>query len=147
MPDVQSRRHAFIRTLLVATFATCGVQLAMAADWPSFKPGLWQGDRKMESAGKAAEKVSTTTCFDPTAEQAKQRAMLSKAGCQFSSLEQKGSTYRFSATCKMGKANSTSNSVLEVRSAEAYAITIDSVTDGSKSHEVLTMRRVGDCAK
>jgi hypothetical protein len=133
--------------LSLAAFAACGVSLVVAADWPFFKPGQWQLERTMASAGKAPEKVSTTECFDPAAEQAKQRATLTRVGCQFSPLEQSGSTYRYSATCKMGGINSTSNSVLEVQSAEAYTITIDSVMGNTKTHEVLNARRVGDCAK
>jgi hypothetical protein len=41
----------------------------------------------------------------------------------------------------------TSDSVLEVESAEAYTITVDSIVDGAKTHEVLRARRTGDCAK
>ena len=121
--------------------------LVVAADWPSFKPGQWQLERTMESAGKTPEKVSLSECFDPSAEQAKQRAMLSKAGCQFSPLEQNGTTYRYSANCKMGGMSSTSVSVLEVRSTEAYTIVIDSVMGSTKTHEVVTARRLGDCPK
>jgi hypothetical protein len=121
--------------------------LAVAADWPSFKPGLWQFERTMSSAGKPPEKVSTTDCMDPTAEQAEQRSMLSKAGCRFSPLEQNGKSYRYSADCRMGGVSVTSKSVLEAQGAEAYTITVDSVADGVKTHEVLTARRVGDCTK
>jgi hypothetical protein len=42
---------------------------------------------------------------------------------------------------------STSNSVLQVRSAEAYTITVDSVMGKTTTHEVLVARRVGDCVK
>jgi Protein of unknown function (DUF3617) len=147
MSRLQSRRRRPIHVLSLAAFAAVAASLAEAADWPSFKPGQWQLERTMESAGKAPEKVSTAECFDPTAEQAKQRATLSKVGCQFSPLEQSGTTYRYSANCKMGGMTSTSSSVLEVQSAEAYTITIDSVMGGTKTHEVVTARRVGDCKK
>jgi hypothetical protein len=36
---------------------------------------------------------------------------------------------------------------LEVQSAEAYTITVDSIVDGDKTHAVLRARRNGDCAK
>jgi hypothetical protein len=42
---------------------------------------------------------------------------------------------------------SQSDSVLEVESAEASTVTVDSTVDGKKSHEVLRARRTGDCAK
>ena len=135
------------RLAAFAVSAACVATLAVAADWPSFKPGLWQFERTMASAGKPTEKVSTSECMDPTAEQAEQRAMLTKAGCRFSPLEQSGKTYRYSADCKMGGMSVTSKSVLEAQGTEAYTITIDSVTDGVKTHEVVTARRVGDCKK
>ena len=37
--------------------------------------------------------------------------------------------------------------VREAESAEAYTITVDSIVDGDKTHEVLRARRTGDCAK
>lgn len=145
MSRLKSKPCKPIHMLSLAVFATCGVSVVVAADWPSFKPGQWQLERTMESPGKAPEKVSTTECFDPTAEQAEQRAMLTKMGCKFSPLEQSGTTYRYSANCRIGAMTSTSNSVLEVKSTEAYTITVDSVTDGTKTHEVVTARRVGEC--
>ena len=41
----------------------------------------------------------------------------------------------------------TSDSVLGVESAEAHTITVDSIVDGRKTHEVLRVRRTSDCAK
>jgi hypothetical protein len=147
MSRLQSRQRKPVYVLSFAAVAACGVSLALAADWPVFKPGQWQLDRTMQTAGQAPEKVSLTECFDPTAEQARQRATLTKAGCQFSPLEQNGRAYRYSANCRMGGITATSNSVLEAQSAEAYTITIDSVTGSTKTREVVTARRVGDCAK
>jgi hypothetical protein len=46
----------------------------------------------------------------------------------------------------MAGMTTTSDSVLEVESAEAYTITVDSVVNGDKTHEVLRARRTGDCA-
>jgi hypothetical protein len=101
----------------------------------------------MTGEGAAAKKVSTSECTDPTADQKEQQAMLAKAGCQFTPLAQNGKTYRYSATCKMAGMTTTSDSVLEVESAEAYTITVDSIVDGDQTHEVLRARRTGDCAK
>lgn len=83
--------------------------------------------------------------MDPTAEQQKQRVTLTKAGCQFSPLVQSGTTYRYSAVCNLMGA--TSNSMLEVQGPEAYTITIESVVGKATTHEVVTARRMGDCAK
>ena len=144
-------RHTFTRTSIrvfsLAALMACTVPIAQAADWPTFKPGHWTFDRTMTGEGAAAKKVSTSECTDPTADQKEQQAMLAKAGCQFTPLTQNGKTYRYSATCKMAGMTTTSDSVLEVESAEAYTITVDSVVDGDKTHEVLRARRTGDCAK
>jgi hypothetical protein len=91
--------------------------------------------------------LSRTECTDPTADQKEQQAMLTGAGCKFTPLTQSGKTYRYSATCRMAGMTTQSDSVLEVESAEAYTITVDSIVDGSKTHEVLRARRIGDCAE
>jgi hypothetical protein len=131
--------------LSVAALALGSVSIAVAADWPAFKPGQWRFERTMQGSEPAPQNVSTTECLDPAADQKAQRDMLAKAGCKFSPLVQSGRTYRYTADCKMGKMTSTSASVLEVESAEAFTITVESTVDGSKSREVLRARRVGDC--
>jgi len=134
------------RVPAIALLTAFSVSIALAADWPSFEPGNWSFDRVMSGAGAAREKVSHTECTDPTADHHKQQAMLAKAGCQFSPLTQTGTSYRYSATCKMGGMTTRSDSVLEAVSAEAFTITVDSVIGDSKTHEVLTARRIGNCA-
>ena len=142
-----TRPSATARVFATIVLAACSVSMALATDWPVFRPGQWQFDRTMNGTGPAPQKISTAECVDPTADQKEQQAMLAKAGCQFTPLTQSGKTYRYSATCKMGGMTTTSVSVLTVASAEAYTITVDSTTDGSKSHEVLRARRVSDCQK
>jgi len=142
-----TRTHRPFRVLSIAALMTCSISIAAAADWPTFQPGNWTFDRIMSGAGAAPQKVFTTQCTDPTADQKAQQAMLTKAGCQFTPLTQSGKTYRYSASCKMAGTTTASDSVLEVESATAYTITVDSTTDGEKSHEVLRARRIGDCAK
>jgi hypothetical protein len=133
--------------LSVATLLAASVGTATAADWPTFKPGNWTFDRTMTGPGPTSEKLSRTECTDPTADQKEQQVMLTEAGCKFTPLSQSGKTYRYSATCKMAGMTTQSDSVLEVESAEAYTITVDSIVDGSKTHEVLRARRIGDCAE
>ena len=147
MKTSQTLARTAIRLFLLTALLTLSTSIALAADWPTFKPGNWTFDRTMTGVGAAPKKVSTSKCTDPTADQKAQQAMLAKAGCQFTPLTQNGKTYRYSATCKMTGMTTTSDSVLEVESAEAYTITVDSVVDGAKSHEVLHARRTDDCAK
>ena len=134
-----------LRLLSVAALALGSVSIALAADWPAFKPGQWRFERTMDGTGPTPQKISKTECVDPTADQKAQRDMLAKAGCKFSPLAQSGRTYRYTADCKMGNMTSSSASVLEVDSPEAFTITVESTVDGSKSREVLRARRVGDC--
>ena len=143
--DGRTRKPLLV--LSVATLLASSVGTATAADWPTFKPGNWTFDRNMKGPGPTSEKLSRTECADPTADQNEQQSMLTGAGCQFTPLVQSGKTYRYSATCKMAGMSTKSDSVLEVESAEAYTITVDSIVDGSKTHEVLRARRIGDCAE
>ena len=134
-----------LRLLSVAALAFGSISIAVAADWPVFKPGQWRFERTMQGSEPVPQKVSTTECQDPAADQKAQRDMLAKAGCKFSPLAQSGRTYRYTADCKMGNMTSSSASVLEVDGPEAFTITVESTVDGSKSREVLRARRVGDC--
>lgn len=132
---------------LVLALVTLAASIALAADWPAFRPGRWTFERTMSGTGPKSDKVSRTECTDPTADQREQQAMLAKAGCVFTPLTQSGKSYRYSATCKMAGMTTRSESVLEAEGPEAYTITIDSTADGSKTLEVLRARRIGDCAK
>ncbi len=146
-PTIRRTHHLSIRVLSFTALLALSTSIALAADWPTFKPGNWTFDRTLTPTGSTPEKVSRTECTDPTADQQAQRAMLAKAGCQFTPLVQSGKTYRYSATCKMAGMTIQSDSVLTVDSAEAYTITVDSTEHGVKTHEVLRARRIGDCEK
>jgi len=140
-----ARAGLSMRALAVLALLLGVIPLAPAADWPTFKAGIWTFERTLRGLGPGADKVSRTECADPTVDQKAQQEMLAKAGCQFTPLAQSGRTYSFSATCTLGGVTTQSDSVLEFESDEAYTITIDSVMDGGRSHEVLRARRIGDC--
>jgi len=140
-------RNFTLPRVSIAALVVIGMTSAFAADWPSFKPGTWQFDRTLEGAGRAPEKVSQTKCVDPAADQKKMRDALARVGCTFTPVTRSGTTYRHSATCRMAGTTTTSESVLEVHGVDSYTVTVDSVTGDSRTHEVLTARRVGDCAK
>lgn len=145
MPTSLPRTLLLARLAWLAALAASGISLALAADWPSFRPGQWQFDRTMEGAGKEPQKVTETRCVDPTADQQSMRDKLTRIGCTFSPVTHSGTTYRHTATCKMAGMTTTSDSVLEMKGTDGYTVTIDSVTGNSRTHEVLTARRVGDC--
>ena len=136
-----------LRLLAIAALMASLSPIARAADWPSFKAGNWTFERTMSGMEGMPRKVSRTECTDPASDQASQRAMLEKSGCKLTPLAQSGNTYRYSATCAMAGMTTTSDSVLEVLSDQAYTITVDSTVDGDKTHEVLQARRLGDCAR
>lgn len=138
-------RTAF-RLFSLAALLALSTSIARAADWPAFKPGHWSFERTLTGADSTREKLTRTECVDPTADHTAQQAMLTKAGCKFTPLVADGKSYRYSATCKMAGLDVQSAAVLEVDSAEAYTLTIDSIEDGEKTHEVLRARRIGDCA-
>ena len=142
-----SSSHRPVTVLVTVACVVFGLPVATAADWPRFKAGHWTFEREMSGTGATPDRLSTTECTDPTEDQREQREMLTKAGCEFSRPSQSGKTYRYSATCKMGSITTRSDSVLEVESAEAYTITVDSTVNGNQTHEVLRARRVGDCKK
>ena len=145
MIEQDGRTRKPLLVVSITALLAFAVGSATAADWPTFKPGNWNFQRTMTGPGPTSETWSRTECRDPTADQQEQQVMLTEAGCKFTPLTQSGKTYRYSATCKMGGMSTQSDSVLEVESAEAYTITVDSIVDGSKTHEVLRARRIGDC--
>jgi hypothetical protein len=123
------------------------VGIASAADAPTFRPGMWHFERSMDGKGGKPEKVETTECLDPTADQKKQVEMLTRAGCKFESVVQSANSWRRKSSCKMGDITSSSDSLITVDGPDAYSITVESVVNGQKSHEELKARRVGDCPK
>lgn len=148
MMTAKSARCRSRLTMLASAVAlTCVFSTALGDEWPAFRPGLWQFDRTMEGIAPAPQKVSRKQCVDPTADQNNQRARLTAAGCEFSPIVRAGTTYRYSATCRIAGETTSSSSVLEFQSPEAYKLVVDSTTAGQKSHEVLVARRLGDCPK
>jgi hypothetical protein len=121
--------------------------VALATDWITVKPGLWSFERTMQGANGKPEKVETTECVDPGLDQKKQVEMLTKAGCKFEPIVQSGNTWRRRSTCKIGTMTSTTESVTTVTGPDAYTVTVDGVTNGQKTHEVLRARRLGNCPK
>ena len=147
MSTTPVRTGTAFRVFSIAALMVCSISTVLAADWPVFKPGLWTFERIMSGTGSTPDRASNTRCSDPTAEQKARQVMLAAPGCKVTPLTQSGKTYRYSATCKSGAMTTKSESVLEVESAEAYTIRVDSRTDGRKTYDELNARRVGDCAK
>jgi len=121
---------------------------ASAEELPTFRQGLWEFDR---SAG--GQRMHTTQCTAPSEDLKRQNEMIEKrGGCKMSPLQHAGSTYTFSADCTMsapqGPVSFRSTSVMTVESDSAYRIEV-TITGGPgpAGKELLTARRIGDCAK
>lgn len=121
--------------------------IAAAGDEPAFRYGQWQFDRTVQNPGGAPQKLSNSKCVDPGADWVAQRQKMTKLGCQVTPTVRSGSTYRFTATCKIGSVTAISDNVLKLDSPDSYSVTVESDTAGMKTHESLVARRTGDCGK
>lgn len=122
---------------------------ALADDPPAFRQGLWEFDR---SAG--GQRMHKTECTSPSEDMKRQNEMIAKrGGCKFSPPQRSGSTYTFSADCSVPGPQGTpmsfrSASVMTVESDSAYRIEVTTTgLPGPPVKELLTARRIGDCAK
>jgi len=134
--------------LPLALAALLATAPALADDPPQFRQGLWEFDR---SAG--GQRMHKSECTSPTEDMKRQNETIAKGGgCKFSPPVRSGSTYTFSADCSMagpqgGPVSFRSTSVMTVESDTAYKIEV-TTTGGAAPpvKEVLTARRIGDCA-
>ena len=136
------RRGVWIYLALLAATA-----VSRAADDPVFHRGQWQFDRTVQNPGGAPQKLANSKCVDPAAEWIAQREKMAKLGCQITPVAHSGQTWHFTASCRIGSVTATSDNVLKVESPDAYTVTVDGVTAGMKTHELLVARRVGECAQ
>jgi len=121
---------------------------AHAQEPPPFRKGMWEFERT-----GGPQRLHTTQCTDPTADMKRQNDMMAKAGqCKFSTPQRSGNTYTFSADCEMqspqgAKISFRSTSVMTVESDSAYRVEVTTTGGpGPTLKELLTARRIGDCA-
>jgi hypothetical protein len=122
---------------------------ARADDWPSLRPGMWSFTRTIQSANAPGKPrvVKSTRCVDPVADMKQQNARMTRAGCTVTPIVRRGSTFMYSAQCKLAGMTVNSKSVLTVESPTAYRLHVDTLEDGVAGKEDLVARRVGDCQK
>ena len=134
-------------TLLVA--GLCGPALApaaMAAELPTFRPGLWEFKRTVEG-GRGPQTLANQKCTNPTEDMKKGRQSLAGVGCTFTPLTQSGSSYTFTADCLIQGVKRQSKSVITVASDSAYTVDVEAHQGGASTKEHLVARRIGDCPK
>lgn len=76
----------------------------------------------------------------------RQNANLTKAGRTISAPVKTGSTYTFTAACKMTGVVSNTKSTLVVESDSASTLTVEGTTNGQAVRELMKARRTGDCS-
>lgn len=123
--------------------------VVLAADLPQFRKGMWEYTRVMADPSGKPKTISHSECSNPTEDMKKQNEMLTKSGCKFSPMQQKGSAYTFTADCVMSAGNqkivSKTTSTITVENDSAYTVKVEGETNNVKTSETLTARRTGDC--
>jgi hypothetical protein len=127
-----------------AAFAFAAAGWAVAAELPSFRPGVWEYERLVGDS-----KLVARECVDPTQEMRSHEASLAKLGCRISPLTQDGSSYTYSSECSMklpsGASRWTSTSTLTVESDTAYRLQVRETSQGKTSEQIVVAHRVDDC--
>jgi hypothetical protein len=145
MPKLHSSLAALCTSL--GLLAVAGAP-AMADELPNFRQGLWEFERSA-----AGQKMHTTQCTSPSQDMKRQNEMIEKrGGCKMSPLKRSDNTFTFSADCTIsapqGPVTFRSTSKMTVESDTAYKIEVTtSDALGPTGKELLTARRIGDCAK
>jgi len=124
-------------------------RIARAEDLPSFRQGLWEFNRTVETIGSPGKPQTLTTkkCTNPTEDMKKQHELVSKTGCKFSPAVRTGKTYTFTTECNIQGVTTKSTSIMTVENDGAYTVKVESRSGAQGTNETLQARRTGDCAK
>jgi len=128
--------------------------VAIAAELPPLKSGLWQFDRtvnRSDQPGKP-ETLSTKACTSPADDMKAEQERLAQSGCTTTPAEKKADTVSFTWSCTLPNgATGTGKSAVTYSSDAAYSATIESDArhEGRRlsTTETLKATRVGDCPK
>jgi hypothetical protein len=145
-----TQQTIFCRTLVVA--ATClALPAAASPDLPTFRPGLWQFDRTLESDGQVNDRRITSgtliqpreqRCVDPTQAIKALPASFPFANCRSSGLHNTESELVVTKSCGPGDEVRT---VIKVESDSAYTEVTEGTIGAQRSREAIVARRIGDC--
>ncbi|MBI5611642.1 MAG: hypothetical protein HY942_01020, partial [Gammaproteobacteria bacterium] len=98
---------------LAASLAALATAVA-AQELPSFRKGIWEFNRTVDSGAGKPQTLTTKKCASPTDDMRKQNEMLAKAGCKFSPATKSGASYSFSSQCTVNGVSAQSKSVITV---------------------------------
>jgi hypothetical protein len=137
------RRVVASAWLATTLFSVTGPSLA--DDLPTFRKGMWEFNRTVGNEPSKPLTLNIKKCTNPSEDMKKQNSLLTKAGCTFSPITKSGTSYSFTATCKMGGVSGQSKSVISVDSDSSYKINVESQSAGKTTKELLVAKRIGDC--
>jgi len=146
-----SSKRAILVSLALLPIWLFSARAALADSYPSIQPGLWHFHRTVEDSTKPGKPMvlDKEKCGDPLADMKAMHDKLVKMGCKFSPTSQSGNVYHFSLSCDLPQVKGTSITDLRYESPTAYEaeITFSALVSGTptKTHEVLTAKRLGDC--
>jgi hypothetical protein len=133
---------------------TLTATVALAADLPPLKSGMWKFDRTVNRSDQPdkPEKLSTQACTNPADDMKVQQEQLVKSGCTTTPPEQKVDTFSFTWSCALPNgATGTGKSAITYSSDTAYSATFESDArhEGRRisTSETLKATRIGDCPK
>lgn len=140
-----SSRPAILAAAVLLAAGQAG--LLWAAELPTFRKGVWEFRRTIDSGAPGAKPnvLTRKECTDPSADMKRQREQLAKLGCTFSAVTASGDAYAFDSECPMQGVVMRSKSLLTPKGDSAYTIQVTSTGGGQSSKELLEARRVGDC--
>jgi hypothetical protein len=119
---------------------------ATDVDLPTFKPGLWQYERRLTEMGSITPKrTSAQRCVDPTAEIRKKRSELAGKGCQFTPMRVTGNRYFSTWRCETERGVVRFRNSVTVESPSHYVDNSQSRTQDKLSEQVIEATRIGDC--
>jgi hypothetical protein len=145
--DLPSVRLLSLRPAAIAVALFGTLSMALAADPPAFRRGLWEFKRTVETQGASAKPVTLTNkkCTDPSADMKNMQAMLAKQGCKVSPASAKGNRFTFTSECTVQGTTLSSRSVMTVDSDSSYKVEVSSKAGNRSTKELLVAKRVGNC--
>jgi hypothetical protein len=138
-------------TAAVAAIAAAATAAAAARDLPTFRAGLWQFDRTLESDGDVNDRRITSgtsiqpreqRCVDPTAAMKSLSVTFPFASCRSSNVQNNDSELVVTKKCGPGDDVKT---VIKVESDSAYTQVTEGMIGAKHSREAIVARRIGDC--
>ncbi len=119
---------------------------ALAADeLPSFRAGLWEFRRSVDSGDGKPATLTSQKCTNPSEDMQKKTESMVTAGCKPTPVDKSGNLYTFSLKCKLQGVNVQSKSVITYESDSAYKVDAESKQGSRTTREQLDARRIGNC--